>query len=189
MIEWLREQGCPWGVSPYYNARKHINVLNWLKDNECPCAPSDDIQEVWAVEYGTMEWLMDNNLTNRGLMPYYVFYQEMSRAGRVCVLKWLRAESQNPCDCMDAIYRVVTDEEYLHDSDIDNNILIEVYSHLQDEGYILPTSLYHSAMYADNYDVLGWLTCNGIVDDDVRSRYTGVLDNPIIRCANNRLPR
>ena len=36
LVQWLRDEGCPWDTFACAHASRHLEVLRWLRANGCP---------------------------------------------------------------------------------------------------------------------------------------------------------
>lgn len=69
VMEWLKEQGCPWNEyctfrDAAYNG--NLDVLQWLHDAGCPWSENDYYRALeWRLKPDVIDWLRTNGYSDK----------------------------------------------------------------------------------------------------------------------------
>ena len=65
VVQWLRQNGCPWNSTTCYLAAKggHLDVFKWLRDQDPPCPWNEGTctDAAWGGHRNVLEWLRDQD--------------------------------------------------------------------------------------------------------------------------------
>ncbi|WZN59355.1 ankyrin repeat protein [Chloropicon roscoffensis] len=97
VVQWLRQNGCPWNSTTCYLAAKggHLDVLKWLRDQDPPC-PWNEETCTYAAEGGHLEVLKFLRAQNPPCPWDEETCRWAARNGHLDVLKWARSQDP-PC--------------------------------------------------------------------------------------------
>ncbi|WZN59600.1 ankyrin repeat protein [Chloropicon roscoffensis] len=97
VLQWLRQNGCPWGNSTCYNAARggHLDALKWARSQDPPC-PWGYMTCAYAAQGGHLEVLKWARSQDPPCPWSAVTCSEAADGGHLEFLKWARSQDP-PC--------------------------------------------------------------------------------------------
>ena len=95
VIQWLKENGCPWNESSCANAAYggHLPVLQWLRDNGCPWDESSCANAAHGGHLSVLQWCHAHGC------PWYEFTcANAAFNGNLPMIQWCRANGCSWCE-------------------------------------------------------------------------------------------